>query len=80
MPSVTSLSVAEVIRLHLRRRKMHAQTLAESIGMGQRSLSKRLVGAVPFKVDELLRIADVLDVPVQELCNSDRGKKNGAKA
>lgn len=67
MVSTTSESVATAIRLQLVLQHMTGKTLAAGIGMGQRSLSKRLVGSVPFKADEVARIADVLDVPVGEL-------------
>lgn len=46
---------------------MTGKALAERIGMGQRSMSKRLVGAVVFKAAEVAQIADVLGIPVAEL-------------
>jgi len=67
MVSTTSESVATAIRMQLVIQRMTGRALAAEIGMGERSLSKRLVGAVPFKADEVARIADVLDIPVGEL-------------
>jgi transcriptional regulator with XRE-family HTH domain len=70
MVSTTSESVATAIRMQLVLRKMTGRTLASRIGMGERSLSKRLTGVVTFKADEVARIADALDVPVGELLRS----------
>lgn len=77
MVSTTSESVATAIRMQLVLQRMTGKTLAAGIGMGQRSLSKRLVGAVAFKADEVARIADVLNIPVGELLRAP-GQVGGA--
>jgi len=49
------------------RRSMTQRALAASLGMTQQALSRRLSGEVPFDVDELGRVAALLDVPVAVL-------------
>ncbi|HEX5347880.1 MAG TPA: helix-turn-helix transcriptional regulator [Pseudonocardiaceae bacterium] len=72
MTSAAAEDVATAVRMELARRRMTGKALAESIGMGQRSISKRLVGKVPFKADELLRIADVFGMKLGELLDDSR--------
>lgn len=49
-------------------RRHHTQSsLAESVGMRQQALSRRLSGATPFTIDELAAIAETLSVPLAEL-------------
>lgn len=45
--------------------------LAASIGMTQQSLSRRLAGRTSFTIDELSRIATVLDVTLADLILPD---------
>lgn len=54
--------VAEEIRVLLARRRMSASELARRIGQSQPYLSRRLTGEVALDVDDLVKIAQVLDV------------------
>lgn len=61
-------AVADEIRILLLRRRMKgANELAEKIGMSQSAMSRRMVGEQPFDLDDLVRIADALDVKVVDL-------------
>ena len=42
-------------------------SLAESLGLQQQSLSRRLSGKTPFTLDEAFAIATVLGVPASEI-------------
>lgn len=59
--------VSSNVRAEMARRGVTQARLAHQLGMAQQSLSRRLRGDTLFSVDELLRIANVLDVPAGEL-------------
>lgn len=52
------------IRAELARKAMTQKDLADVLKLSQASVSERLVGKVPWRVDELTRLAEVLGVPV----------------
>jgi len=58
---------SEEIRALLARRKMNASDLARTIGATQPYVSRRLTGAVAFDLDDLEKIARVLEVAVTDL-------------
>ena len=60
-------SASAEIREEMRRQKLSQLELAGRIGWAQSQLSKRLTGVVPFRADELERIADALGVPLHQL-------------
>lgn len=60
-------SIADEIGVILLRRRMTALELARRIGMSQSAMSRRMVGDQAFDVNELQRIAEVLDVGVIDL-------------
>lgn len=57
-------SVAAEVRAEMARQHKSQTTLALDLGVSQAFLSRRLSGGVPFDIDELDRIARVLEVPV----------------
>lgn len=65
-----SAAVGANIRAEMARRGVAQMTLAAAVGVSQSGLSKRLRGHTPLGVDELLRIAAFLDVPVNDLIPS----------
>lgn len=58
---------AEEIRVLLARRKISGSELARKVGVTQPYISRRLNGEVAFDLDDLERIAAVLDVDVTDL-------------
>lgn len=66
----TPPAIAAPIRDHLSRLGMRQQDLAERIGERQNWVSKRLTGAVSFRLSDLERVARVLGVSVAELVDS----------
>jgi len=60
----TGAHVAATVRAEAARRKLSQQSLAAAAGITTATLSRRLAGASPFTVPELLSLAAVLDVPV----------------
>lgn len=59
--------VAANVRAEMARSKRTQAALAHDIGMKQQALSRRLAGITPFTIDELGRIAEVLEVPLHGL-------------
>ena len=55
------------VRAEMARRKISQEAVAQTLGLSQASVSARLRGVTPFRVDELLRIADLLGVPLDLL-------------
>lgn len=54
--------VAAEIRTALALRRITQTQAAAALGVSQQALSRRLVGAVPLTVDELMALAKLLDV------------------
>lgn len=46
--------------------------LADALGIAQQAVSKRLLGQVPFDVNELAAAAEFLDVPLSSLLPSSK--------
>jgi transcriptional regulator with XRE-family HTH domain len=68
MPKRTATErVAANIRAELARQGISQTDLAASLHKSQPTVSRRLLGRVPFSVDELDIIADLLDVPMAQL-------------
>jgi transcriptional regulator with XRE-family HTH domain len=59
--------VAEEIRAMLGRRRMSGRQLATKLGVSQTWMSTRLTGTTPIDLNDLERIAAILDVEVAEL-------------
>ena len=68
MTTVTpSEAVAEEVRAHLARKRISQAAAAKALGISQSSLSRRLVGASSFTVDEIYRLAALFDIRASEL-------------
>jgi len=65
--STLSERVAEEIRVALTRRRMSAAALARQLGVSQTYVWRRLEGQTAFDLDDLEKIAGILEVPVVEL-------------
>lgn len=59
--------VSANIRAEMARGKRTQAALAHQVGMRQQALSRRMAGHAPLSVDELGRIAEALDVPIEAL-------------
>lgn len=55
------------VRAEMARRNLSQKDLAERLAMSQSGLSYRLAGKTVFDIDELTRVAEVLEVPVSAL-------------
>ena len=60
----THQNVAAEIRAEFARRRISGRQAAKQLGWTGPYLSRRLTGAVPFDVNDLAAIAELLDVPV----------------
>lgn len=60
----TEYDVAAEVRVALARQRRTASSLALQLGWGQKYLSRRLTGEVPFDVIDLAEVALALNVPV----------------
>jgi transcriptional regulator with XRE-family HTH domain len=66
------LSVLANIRAEVARQGARQQDLAGAVGLSQQGLSRRLKGHQPLKIDELVAIAEALQVPLLELMDTRR--------
>jgi len=55
------------VRAEMGRHRITQTQLAKNLGTSQMAVSRRLSGEVPFDVDELARVAEILGVPVTVL-------------
>lgn len=68
MRTITGLGqVHDRVRAIAAARRVPQRELARALGITQQAVSRRLVGAVAFRVDELQKIAALLGVPLQQL-------------
>lgn len=75
MPKVYDMNTAQTtrdglaaeVRAQMGRKRVTARALARSIGISDGALSERLNGARPFNTDQLVRIAEVLDMDLLAL-------------
>ncbi|MGW0043443.1 helix-turn-helix domain-containing protein [Rhodococcus sp. NPDC003348] len=64
--------IGEEVRALMARRRISQSALASRLGISQSSMSRRLSGESPFTVDELLRLAEIFEVPVTDLLAASR--------
>lgn len=67
MDKTPSSEVGANIRAEMARRGISQTELASQMGIGQSALSKRLAGAIPFDVNELVVVARLLRVSTSDL-------------
>jgi transcriptional regulator with XRE-family HTH domain len=65
-------AVAGAVRAELARRRLTQTDLAAALGLSQQAASRRLAGKVPFDIDELSRVADLLRVRLVDLLPAER--------
>jgi transcriptional regulator with XRE-family HTH domain len=58
------LAVAAEVRAHLARRRMSGRQAAFALGWKQPYIARRISGEIPFDVNDLSAVADLLEVPV----------------
>ena len=61
----THHGVAGEIRARLARRRISNRWVAAQLGWSETYLSRRLTGTVPFNVDDLAALAELLSVPIK---------------
>lgn len=67
MPNDVSAKIAAEVRAEIARQNKPTREIAEAIGVRTRqSMSMRLKGEKPFTVEELMRLAEVLGVPIEQ--------------
>jgi transcriptional regulator with XRE-family HTH domain len=62
-----AIRVGANVRAEMARRNLSQTALAEQLNVTQQKLSRCISGQQPFRVDELARIAEALDVPLVDL-------------
>lgn len=58
--------IAAEVRAEMARQGLTQQALANKLGCNQPYLSRRMTGAVPFDVAELVELAEALGVPLAQ--------------
>ena len=80
MPSTSNLNrsadVASNILAEIARRRLSQRVVAEHLGVSQPSFSARMSGKTPLDVNELFAIADLLDVPIENLLRATAAKES----
>lgn len=64
----------ERIRKEIKSRKMEQAELAEKIDFGKGTISRILTGKIEPRIDTLVQISQVLEIPLFELVNLEVGK------
>lgn len=59
--------VGELVHQHMWRGKVSQTRMAQILGIGQPAVARKLRGERPFSIDELLAVAEFLDLPITEL-------------
>ena len=72
MPSNFNEIVAGQVRAILAVRRLRQWELAVRLDWGQKYLSRRLRGEVPFSTEDIQQIAEELEIPIAELTTSPR--------
>jgi len=71
MPSnSTAERIISNVRAEMARRKHTQTSLAKELNRSQQFLSRRLAGTVPFDIQDLLAIANALDIELAELLDT----------
>lgn len=72
MPNTTDREqIAANVRAAMARRRVDQQAVADVIGKTRQAVGGKVNGRVHFRVDELQAIAELLDVPFDELIAPD---------
>lgn len=67
MTQTLSERVAATVRAESGRRRVSQMQIAEALGLSQAAISRRLSGDTSFELDELPRVAALLDVSITHL-------------
>lgn len=68
MPNTpTAAEIGSNVKAEMARRGVTQAVIASSLSLSQPQVSARLRGVVTFRIDELLTVAAVLDVPLDSL-------------
>lgn len=67
----TSEHIGEKVHTVMWKKRVTQIELAERLGIGQPALSRKLRGARPWTIDELLDVGRILDVPLSDLLPGD---------
>ena len=62
--------VAAQVREEMARQGISQVKLARLLGVAQQTVSRRIVGEVPFDITELARVADLLNVPLTKFVSA----------
>ena len=65
--SYSDAVIGERVHAAMWRARMTQTAVAKSLGVDQAAVNRRLRGSTPWKVTELLLLADLLDVSLAEL-------------
>jgi hypothetical protein len=65
--------VAGEVRAEMARQQRYGTWMAKQMGMTQSAWSRRVTGDLPFDIDQLDRIAAILDVPISRFLGVTAG-------
>lgn len=58
------LAIADGVRAELARHKVSQRAAGELLGLPHQTVGKRLSGEIPFRAEELAKLAAALNIPV----------------
>jgi transcriptional regulator with XRE-family HTH domain len=64
--------VASEVRANMARQRISGSEMARRIGVSQPYLHRRISGEIPFDIDDLARVAEVLNVRIADLLPRDQ--------
>lgn len=67
MATNPNAQIGRNVAAEMRRRGVTQTALAQVLATSQTAVSARLTGKTPFKIDELVRVAAHLDIPLGDL-------------
>ena len=67
-----SEAVAEEVRAHMARKRISQKIAARALGISQSSMSRRLIGASPFTVDDLYVLARLFGINAADLIGEQK--------
>jgi len=72
---LTNSSVAASVRAELARAGVSGRQLAKDLGWSAGKTHRRLAGSEPFRIDELVQVAEHLGIPVATFLPEARAEK-----
>lgn len=68
------VTITQKLHETIKQKKYNHQTLAALIGISPQSFSQRKLGQVPWELDEVFRVMDILNLPYCDIALYFKGR------